>query len=564
MSTARQLVWPLVRQEPVAYAVGLISWTAFQCLPVLAGVLLKVVLDRVQVDGPSRLIFGALAALAGVELSRWLILVFSAWQWHGMWVFWHTVPRLNMLRSLVAAPGPTAGRLPGSPGEAVSRFRDDSQNLSLVADVWLDMTASAVATGFAVYVMARVDWRVTMVVAIPVPLTLLLTQVLARRLKELRLAEREATSAVTSFIGGTFGAITAIKAAGAEPSVLRRFDSLGDSRAVAALRDQVGTQTLQTLAGATGNLCTGLALLLLAPALADGAATVGDVGLFASAALVIANFPRWVARLGAYHRQGDVSADRMVRLLSPDQPDQLLTSSVTTQLREGPGIFQPTPIRSGPGRSSDRLRTLQVRGLTVHHPAATIGPLDLELRAGTVTVLTGPVGSGKSTVLRALLGLIARDAGDIRWNGVDIDDPATVMVPPRVSYLPQVPRLFSETLAQTILLGVEDDGLDAAIAMACLDADLERMGEGLDTPVGARGVRLSGGQIQRTAAARAFVRRPDLLVVDDLSSALDIHTETQVWDRLLGGDPRPTLLVVSHRPRVLAAADQVIRLPSLS
>ena len=84
------------------------------------------------------------------------------------------------------------------------------------------------------------------------------------------------------------------------------------------------------------------------------------------------------------------------------------------------------------------------------------------------------------------------------------------------------------------------------------------MGSGLDTMVGPRGVRLSGGQIQRTAAARAFARRPDLLVVDDLSSALDVATETQVWQRLLDRPDRPALLVVSHRERVLQAADFVV------
>ncbi len=84
------------------------------------------------------------------------------------------------------------------------------------------------------------------------------------------------------------------------------------------------------------------------------------------------------------------------------------------------------------------------------------------------------------------------------------------------------------------------------------------MPEGLATIVGAKGVRLSGGQIQRTAAARAFVRRPELLVIDDLSSALDVETEARMWRQLLEGGSATTLLVVSHRPAVLARADQVV------
>ncbi|CAN5295390.1 ABC transporter ATP-binding protein [soil metagenome] len=560
--TSRPVAWRILRQEPVAYAISLATWTGFWVIPVIAGVLLKILLDQVQVQGSTRLIWGVLAALAGIEISRWLLLAVSAWQWHGVWINWQTVTRLNMLRSLVTDPGPASGRLPGSPGEAVSRFRDDSRNVALVLDVWLDMCGAAVSTTLALVVMATVDWRVTLVVAVPVAAALLLTRGMASRLKELRLVEREATAAVTGFIGDTFGAVTAIKAAGAEVAVERRFSSLGDARAAAALRDQVAQQVLQTVSGATGNLSTGLALLLLAPALAAGDATVGDIGLFAASAIVIANLPRWVTRLGIHTRQGDVSVDRMGRLLPPGADPLRIAEPVPTTLRTGPGDFPAVPVPDRGSRGPDGLRQLQVSGLVVNHPGGTggVGPVDLALQAGTVTVITGPVGSGKSTLLRALLGLVAIAEGEIRWNGEVVTDPSVAMTPPRVAYLPQVPRLFSESLAETVLLGVADEGLAEALRIACLDDDVAGMTEGLATRVGPKGVRLSGGQIQRTAAARAFVRRPDLLLVDDLSSALDVRTETMVWDRLLDREDRPTLLVVSHRQRVLAEADQVIHL----
>lgn len=559
--TSRPVAWRILRQEPVAYGISLLTWTTFWVLPVLAGVLLKVVLDQVQIEGSGRLLWGVLAALGGVEVGRWVLLAGSAFQWQGVWVNWHTVPRLNMLRSLVTDPGPAVGRLPGSPGEAVSRFRDDTRNVAMVLDVWLDMTGAGLATAIALGVMATVDWRVTLVVALPVGASLLLTRGMAGRLKELRLVEREATAAVTGFIGDTFGAVTAIKAAGAERAVEGRFSGLGDARATAALRDQVATQVLQTVSGATGNLSTGLALLLLAPALAAGDATVGDVGLFASSVIVIANLPRWVTRLGVFTRQGDVSVHRMARLLPPGADALRIAEPVDTALRHGPGPFQPTPVPDRRSRGGDRLVRLDVEGLVVRHTSGGgVGPVDLTIEAGTVTVVTGQVGAGKSTLLRALLGLVAMEDGEIRWNGVVVSDPSLAMVPPRVAYLPQVPRLFSETLAETILLGVDDEGLAEALRVACLEEDVARMTEGLGTTVGPKGVRLSGGQIQRTAAARAFVRRPDLLVVDDLSSALDVRTETMVWDRLLDRADRPTLLVVSHRERVLAEADQVIHL----
>ena len=114
-----------------------------------------------------------------------------------------------------------------------------------------------------------------------------------------------------------------------------------------------------------------------------------------------------------------------------------------------------------------------------------------------------------------------------------------------------------EPLADTVLLGEPAEGLDDALWLTCMDEDLATMPEGTATVIGPRGLRLSGGQIQRAGAARALVRRPELLVIDDLSSALDVETETRVWDRIAGGGFQ-TALVVSHRPHVLERADQVI------
>jgi ATP-binding cassette subfamily B protein len=207
------------------------------------------------------------------------------------------------------------------------------------------------------------------------------------------------------------------------------------------------------------------------------------------------------------------------------------------------------------------LAELRIEGLVVNHPGSGRGlaGVDLVVRRGELVVVTGRVGAGKSTLLRALLGLVARDAGTITWNDAVVEDPGLVLVPPRVAYLPQVPRLFSEPLAETVLLGRPDDGLERALWLTCLDEDLERMPDGADTLIGPRGLRLSGGQIQRTGAARALVRRPELLVVDDLSSALDVETEARLWARVAEGG-FGTALIVSHRPQVLGRADRIITL----
>jgi ATP-binding cassette subfamily B protein len=574
-----RVAWHLLRRDPVAYVISWFGWVIFFSVPIGVGLLLRAVLDRVAADPAEGWpVWALVAALGGIEVARWALLLAAAVQWHGCWVFWHTVPRLNLLRSLVSDPGPAADRLPGSPGEAVSRFRDDVQDLAMVLDVWLDFSGAVVASSAALIIMFRIDARTTTVVALPVLAILLLCHWLTPKLREWRRTSREATAAVTGFIGDTFGAITAVKAAGAEAAVERRFAALGHARAAAARRDEVGTHLVYTLSGATANAGVGITMLLIAPAIRRGDFTVGDLGLFTTYITVLATLPRWAGRLSAYHRQADVSVERLAELLPRPKPDDRpdaefaadqrrlhdqIVEPVGTALRHGPGPFPATAVSTPAARvDRDRLERLDLRGLTVTFPSGGgIAGIDLSVPRGSLTVVTGPVGAGKSTLLRAVLGLIPLDGGTVAWNGRAVRDRSMFLVPPRAAYVPQVPRLFSEALADTILLGVDPARLADAIYVACMDEDLAEMPWGGSTVVGPKGIRLSGGQIQRTAAARAFVRRAELLVVDDLSSALDVETEAQLWDRVLGTTAdTTTVLVVSHRPRILERADQVLEL----
>ncbi|HUF31972.1 MAG TPA: ABC transporter ATP-binding protein [Acidimicrobiales bacterium] len=549
--TTMRVARELIRRDPSAYAICWVQWVGFHTIPLLIGWAFKVVLDRISDDAAVGSPWTVLAVLGGLELGRWLLLVSAAVQWHGAFVGWQTVPRVNLLYSLTSAPGATSGRLPGSSGEAVSRFRDDTQDLAMVLDVWLDISGVAIAGGAAVVIMATIDARVTVAVVIPVVAALTVARWLGPRLRAWRQDARRATAEVTGFVGDSFGAVLAVKAAAAEESVSIRFREINARRAVAARRDAVGTQLVQSLSGATGEAGVGLLLLLVAPAIRAGEFTVGELGLFTSYLTVLAGLPRWAGRLGAYHRQADVSVARLAEL-RPDGDADAVVAPVVTHLRHGP------PPLAAPTPSGERLVELRVEGLTVRHGAvAAVSDVGLVVRHGELVVLTGPVGSGKSTLLRAMLGLIPSDDGCITWNGRAVEDPSSFLVPPRAAYVPQVPRLFSEPLAETVLLGWPEEDLLEALRLACLEEDIEVMPAGVRTVVGARGVRLSGGQVQRAGAARALVRRSELLVVDDLSSALDIETEGRLWDRLLGGGLR-SALVVSHRPHVLARADRVV------
>jgi ATP-binding cassette subfamily B protein len=189
-----------------------------------------------------------------------------------------------------------------------------------------------------------------------------------------------------------------------------------------------------------------------------------------------------------------------------------------------------------------------------------VAGVDVELTPGTVTVVTGPVGSGKTTLVRTLLGLLPADSGEISWNGRPVGDPGEFFIPPRAAYVPQVSRLFSGTLRENIVLGADFD--DAAVArairLAALETDVAAMPDGIETVVGPRGLRLSGGQIQRVAIARMIIRDPELMVLDDASNALDVDTERELWSNLLGTGRM--VLAVSNRPELVGRADRVITL----
>ena len=129
---------------------------------------------------------------------------------------------------------------------------------------------------------------------------------------------------------------------------------------------------------------------------------------------------------------------------------------------------------------------------------------------------------------------------------------------PRIGYTPESPSLFSETLSENILLGFsgESHSIDAAVRAATLDKDIKTLEQGLDTLVGSRGVKLSGGQVLRTAAARMFVRGAELNLIDDISSGLDIDTQGVFWQRFF--DRKLTGIVVTHRRETLELADHIL------
>jgi ATP-binding cassette, subfamily B, bacterial len=241
---------------------------------------------------------------------------------------------------------------------------------------------------------------------------------------------------------------------------------------------------------------------------------------------------------------------RMGRLLPRRADFDLTRPPADLRFPAPPG---PVPT-TGPERQA--LRRLRVEGLRVVHADGTVALDDaaLEVRAGELVVVTGPVASGKSTLLRLLAGLERPTAGALWWNDREITDLSGFLRPPNCAYVAQTPRVVSGTVTENVALDHDVD-VAGALVMAELHDDVERAG-GPGTVVGHRGLRLSGGQAQRLATARAVGAGSELLVLDDLSSALDVVTERQVWQNLRSAGH--TVVASSYKRVALELADRVV------
>ena len=463
-----------------------------------------------------------------------------------------TLLHKNMLMRILERPGAQA--LKESPGEAVSRFRgdtDQARNFPLFIN---DQIANLFFTVAAITVMWAINSTATIVALVPLLIVLTIAKLVTARIEAYRKASRKATGVVTGFIGEIFGAVEAVKVATAEESVLEQFREINTIRSAATVKDVVFNALLNSGYMNTVAISTGLILILVGRQIEYGSFTVGDLALFVFNLWFLSNAIWMMGNIWSRYRQLNVSVERMTEIAHMSNAAELVEYS-DVFIEHDPPEIEPPELRK-----EDTLQELHVRGLAYRYPATSRGiePVDFSLPRGSLTVITGRIGSGKSTLLRVLLGLLPRNAGEIFWNDRRVDDPSCFMVPPRCAYTSQLPWLFSGTLRENLLMGApENTNLEEVISATVMDKDLEDWPDRIETVIGPKGTKLSGGQIQRAAAARMLVRRTELMVLDDLSSALDVETEQQLWKRVLAAS-ESTFLVVSHRRAILQRADRIL------
>lgn len=553
---AWKVIYQMIRFRPFYWFIDLISVALIRfCWQVAPALILKAFFD--MITGEASINFG-IGTIVAFFVALWLGRVISSYGFYyadvPIFAEMNTLLRKNLLGHILKRPG--ASQLPDSSGEAVSRFKTDVDQIPLFVILINDIMVGLAIIAASITLMARISPSVTVMALIPLVIVGIIANIATGRIEHYRRASRQSAGKVTGFIGEFFGAVQAVKVANAEKNIVEHFHKINDERRVLTVREKLFDEVLGSIYRNMSTLGTGVILILVGQSMRTGNFTLGNFSLFVYLLQSMGDLTTFGGMLWARYKQLDVSVKRMYHLMENAPLNALVEHGKVDLEGPLPDVAYPTKT------ASDRLNELVAEKLTYHYPDSSNGieGINLKLKRGSLTVITGRIGSGKTTLLRTLLGLLPIEAGSTYWNGKPVYNAGEFFVPPRCSYTAQVPRLFSNTLRNNILLGLNksDGEVYKATRLAVMDRDLEELEDDLETMVGARGVKLSGGQAQRTAAARMFIREPELLVFDDLSSALDVETESQLWERIFESGDEKTCLVVSHRRPLLRRADHIV------
>jgi ATP-binding cassette subfamily B protein len=593
--------------RPGLYALNGLTWMVVHVAFILPGLLVKHFFDALEGQGESGTDTArVLWLMAAFTLARIIHIYLSA----GVDILHRftmsALVRSNAFRRILGMPG--AAALSCSPPEALDYLRDDAEQLEDSISWTLDVIGSAVFTGVSVFLLLRIDPVLTLLAFVPLVAVVAVAQAAETRVGRYREAAREASEKLTGAMGDSFACIQAIKVNAAEAHVLGRLRELSEDRRRSALRDGLFNQLLNSIYHNTVGIGTGIILLVVAARAGSRGFSLGDFSLFIFCLSFVSDNTCFWGSFLAHFRQTRVAVERLAGLIgdpsglalgdpqplgigfgllrqgdsdtwkpgeslpeeaAPPEGDSGMASCGVEEAIQTGSRIQVAPGRiaaADPAAEVEPFRSLQVRGLCcLFDGGRGIRDIHLDLAKGELLAVTGRVGSGKTTLLRALQGLLPSE-GRILWNGRPVEDASAFFVPPRSAYTPQTPALFSASLADNIRLGLAAGhaAVLEAIREAVLEGDLAALPAGLATAVGPRGLKLSGGQLQRAAAARMFLRRPALQLIDDMSSALDGPTEELLWERFLARQgtgsamPGAACIAVTHRRTTLARADRIL------
>ncbi len=408
----------------------------------------------------------------------------------------------------------------------------------------VNVTLAVVLTGWK---MVSLSPRLTLMVLLPIVLGAGLVQWGIRRLFYLARRNQEQLGEISEHVLGSLQGMAAIQGFVAEEAFVERFEA----RNLDWFRTGMRLALIRSIALPLLVLSGGVAMFALiavgGPMVLGGSLTVGELAAFTALLTVFLPPLRSMGWMMSVIQRGRAALERIFELMDApiERPEGV--AGVVLESGHGPAV----ELRDLHFAYPDEVDREVLTGLTATIPA------------GGVVGLFGRTGSGKSTLLRLLARLYNPPGGSILVDGVDLVTLDLETWRRRMAVVPQRPFLFSDAIASNVGLEKTPDEahIQSAVEMAALGPDLESLPDGLETVVGERGIMLSGGQRQRVALARGLYRGGDLLILDDVLSAVDHQTEAQLVETVadLARRPEaPTVLISSHRLSALRHCDTVL------
>ena len=433
-------------------------------------------------------------------------------------------------------------------GDIVSRASNDITWVrTLVGYGGLQVVNVTLAIGLTGWKMVSLSPRLTMMALLPIMVGSVLVQYGIRRLFYLSRRSQEQLSEISEHVLGSLQGVGAIQGFVAEQAFVDRFEERNQAWLKTGMRLAVVRSIALPLLVLAGGISMFMLIAIGGPMVLSGTLTVGELAAFTALLAVFLPPLRSLGWMMSVIQRGRAALERIFDLMDApvDRPEG------------GAGIIP----------ESGRGPTIELRDLDFSYPddpgRVVLDGITATLPGGKVTGLFGRTGSGKSTLLQVITRLYNPLPGTVLIDGIDLRKIDLDAWRRRLAVVPQRPFLFSDTIAANVALAETDDPerVAEAVEKAAFKSDLESLPNGLDTVVGERGIMLSGGQRQRVALARGLLRGGDVLILDDVLSAVDHQTEARLVKTVAGLTRReeaPTVLIASHRLSALRHCDQIL------
>ena len=443
-------------------------------------------------------------------------------------------------------------------GDLMARATNDLHSVHLF---WIygirGIVDTALGLTFTLACMCLLDWKLALLVLIPMPLFSLVMIRIAAVINTRYKAIQDYFGRISTFIQENLSGIRVVKAYTQEPAQNAAFDQLNLAyleKNRAYIRTRANYRPLSYV---IASLCLGLNLWLGGRAVIDGELSLGAFVAFNAYLTQLIRPIMYIGWVIDRAQRALVSMQRINEILAvePEIQDRALGLRDSTELAEVSGR-SPPPATPQPIAGHIAFRKLSFS----YGEEPVLHQIDLEIPQGTTLGIIGRVGSGKTTLARLVPRLIQAGPDQLLIDGVPIEEWPLAILRDAIGYVPQNPFLFSNTLSANLAYGADSAAaaqIHAAAEEAQLKKDIDQFDEGFDTLIGERGVTLSGGQKQRATLARALIRRPQILILDDALSAVDTHTEEAILDHLHALMQGRTTLIIAHRISTLRHADRI-------